>query len=643
MARYGRSVRTLLRLAGLGPLTLLLGLLATSPAHAAIPWSSCKPAGYQCSTLSVPIDRAGTVPGSITLSMTRKPATNPAPARTAVIALAGGPGQAAQPFAQEFGRIFKNGLGDRDLIVFDQRGTGKSSPLGCASFRSSRGSLTSVVSGCARELGPKRGFYRTVDSVADIEAIRVAGGYDKLLIFGVSYGTKVALQYAASFPGTTEALILDSLVPLDGPDALMRPTLATLPRALGEALCASDACAAASPDVNGEVRTLAARLDRRAAKGPVYSGNGKQYTAKIGASGLLNVIEAGDLNPQVRAELPGAVHAAIQKDLSPLLRLSARSFGLDNGDGLQSGDEDGDGSLYFATMCEETASLPWDRAAGVATRAKQASAYVKAQPASSWGLFPSSVALSSLPTLCLAWPNASPTPAAAPPLPNVRTLIISGQYDVRTPLEDAQRTASALPQGQLVSVPFTGHSVLTGEQGSCGQSAVNAFLAGGTAAACTDTEDAFPVTVKPPRNLAGVTAASGLPKKVGRTLNGVAMTVTDLRQQVVGATIATGDLPSALGGLRGGSLRIRGERRAVLRNYEYVPGLKLSGTYVSGGTSTFTVTGSAANGRLKITASGRASGRLGGRRINRAPKASAARATAQPLTFAQALERARLR
>jgi pimeloyl-ACP methyl ester carboxylesterase len=636
-------VRTLLRSAVLGPLALLLGLLAAAPAQAALPWSGCKPSGYQCSTLSVPVDRSGTVPGTITLSLTRKPATNTAQPRTAIIALAGGPGQAAQPFAQEFAEIFKNGLGDRDLIVYDQRGTGKSSPLGCASFRAGRGSVTSIVGACAREIGAKRGFYRTIDSVEDIEAIRVAGGYDQLLIFGVSYGTKVALQYAASYPGSTEGLILDSIVPLDAPDALLRTTLASLPRALGQTLCAGDACADASPDVNGEVRTLAARLNRRTAKGPVYAGNGKQRTARVGVSGLLNIIEAGDLNPQVRAELPGAVHAAIQKDLAPLLRLSARSFGLDNGDQYQSADDEGDGSLYFATMCEETASLPWDRAAGISTRVKQAEAYVKAQPAATWGLFPSSVALASLPSLCLGWPNANAAAPAAVAIPDVRTLIISGQYDVRTPLEDAQRTVATLPRGQLVSVPYTGHSVLTAEQGTCSQSAVNAFLAGGTAAPCTDTEDGFPVTVKPPRSLASVRAASGLPPKVGRTLNGVVMTVTDLRQQVVGAALATGDLPSSLGGLRGGSLRVRGEKRAVLKNYEFIPGLKLSGTYVSGGTSTFTISGSAANGRLRITAAGRATGRLGGRKIDKRPRASAARSAARPLTFADAIRRARLR
>lgn len=643
-ARYRRRVHLLRRVA-LGPITLLLALLGgASAAHAALPWAGCSPTGYQCATLNVPLDRTGAVPGTITLSATRKPASNGAQAKTAIVTLAGGPGQAALPFAETFASIFKNGLADKDLLVFDQRGTGKSGPLGCASFRTGRGSLLSVVANCASQIGPKRGLYKTSDSVEDIEALRVAGGYDKLVLFGVSYGTKVALAYAAAHPEAVDSLILDSTVPLDGPDALGRTTLATLPRALGGSLCAGTACQYASPDINGEVKTLAARLNRKNAKGPVYTGGGKKKTAKIGPTGLLNVIEAGDLNPEVRAELPGAVHAAIQKDLSPLLRLSARSVGLENGDAAQSSDDEGDGSLYFATMCEETASLPWDRAAGVQARIKQAEAYVAAQPAASWGLFPSTVALTGLPSLCLGWPNASAAPAAAPALPNVRTLIINGAYDTRTTLEDAQRVAAQLPQAQLVSVPYTGHSVLTAEQGTCGQSAVNAFLSGGVAnPTCSDTEDAFPVTDKPARNLSAVASVSGLPRKVGRTMNGVLLTITDLSQQVVGAAIATGDLPSSLGGLRGGYLRVVGNHKAKLTNYEFIPGLKLSGTYNSQGTSSFRITGSAANGSIKISASGHATGRVGGKKINLHSKAKGARVQAKPLTFAAALEHRALR
>jgi pimeloyl-ACP methyl ester carboxylesterase len=626
------------RSALLGLLILVLGGLGSADAaRAALSWSSCTPKGFQCATLPVPIDRAAIVPGSLTLSATRRPATSGIATKTAIVALAGGPGQAAQPFAKSFADIFKAGLADKDLLVFDQRGTGKSSRLGCAAFRSSTGTLLSAVSNCARQLGARRGFFRTSDSVEDIEAMRAAGGYDKLILFGVSYGTKVALAYAAEHPESVDSLILDSTVPLDGPDALARNTLATLPRVLGESLCSAGACASASPDLNAEVQKLAGRLDRRNASGPVYTGSGRRVTAKIGAAGLLSVIQAGDLNPEVRAELPGAVHAAIQKDTAPLLRLSARSVGLENGDAAQAADDEGDGSLYFATMCEETTSLPWDRAASTKARAAQAESYVTSLPDSTWGLFPNTIALSGLPTLCLAWPNASPAPAATPAVPNVRALLISGQYDTRTPGEDAVRVAAQLPQSQVVSVPYTGHSVLTAEQGTCAQSAVNAFLAGGVAnTTCTDTENAFPVTTKPPRSLAAVTSVSGLPKKVGRTMNGILLTMTDLGQQVVGAAIATGQLPRSLGGLRGGYLRVQGDHRAVLSRYEFVPGLKLSGTYNSRGTSTFTVTGSAANGSVKISKSGHATGRIGGKRIDLRPRATSARVETQPLSWSAA-------
>ncbi|MFT4036257.1 MAG: alpha/beta fold hydrolase [Patulibacter sp.] len=632
-------MRTVLRSPRLSLLALpILVLLASAPANAALAWTACSPSGFQCSTLNVALDRSGAIPGTVSLSATRKPASAVPQATTAIVTLAGGPGQAALPYAETFADIFKAGLGDKDLLVFDQRGTGKSSPLSCPAFQSTSGSMRTIVARCANQLGAKRGLFRTSESVEDIEALRVAGGYSKLILFGVSYGTKVALAYAAAYPDNVESLILDSTVPLDGPDALDRPTLAALPRILGQTLCAGSACQSASPDVNGEVRKLAARLNRKSASGPVYTGAGARRTAKIGPAGLLNVISAGDLNPEVRAELPAAVHAAIQKDTAPLLRLSARSVGLENGDAAQTSDDEGDGSLYFATMCEETTSLPWDRSAGFSARVSQAEQAVSALPSSTWGLFTSSVALSGLPSLCVAWPNATAAPAPPNPLPNVRALLITGQYDTRTPSEEAARVAAQLPQAQTVSVPYTGHSVLTAEQGTCSQRAVDAFLTGGTASACTDTKDAFPVTSKPPRSLGAVSKVDGLPAKVGRTMNGILWTVNDINQQVVGASLATGELPSSLGGLRGGYLRVRSSTTVKLTRYEYVPGLRLSGTYRTNGTSYFTVTGSAAHGSVAITSSGHATGRVGGRKIDLRPRASAARASgATLLTPAQAL------
>src|SRR5262249_10789569 len=147
--------------------------------------------------LAVPLDPSGRAPGTVTLAIRRHRAPVGDP-KTAVIALAGGPGQAALPLAEDFASVLGPIISTRDLIVFDQRGTGLSRHL---SGRRVRGILAASAPGpaiaqCAAQLGPTRSYYTTADSVADIEAIREAGGYEKLVLYGTSYGTKLAERYA---------------------------------------------------------------------------------------------------------------------------------------------------------------------------------------------------------------------------------------------------------------------------------------------------------------------------------------------------------------------------------------------------------------------------------------------------------------
>ena len=122
-------------------------------------------------------------------------------------------------------------------------------------------------------LGAARNFYRSIDSAEDIEALRVAGGYRKLVLYGVSYGTRVALTYAARYPDRVAGLVLDSVVPLDGPDVWSRPSFAALPRVLRE-LCADGACRLATPNPNGDLRALVARLQRSELRGSVIGPTG---------------------------------------------------------------------------------------------------------------------------------------------------------------------------------------------------------------------------------------------------------------------------------------------------------------------------------------------------------------------------------
>src|SRR6478735_7009109 len=261
------------------PVLSCAALLAPAGAARAetLAFSPCSShAGFECGTLNVPLDRSGAVPGQIALAVTRVVASSN-PQHKALLTLAGGPGQAAVPLAEDFASLMGAGLTDRDLLVFDQRGTGSSGPLQCTALLPGRssGSAAADAQRCALQLGPARGLYTTSDSVDDIEAIRQAAGYDKLMIYGVSYGTKVAEQYAARYPSHVEGLILDSVVRPDGPDPFHRSTFAATRRVLDE-LCSGGDCKDITSHPTSELSTLVNRLSKHNLRGTVVNGHGRK-------------------------------------------------------------------------------------------------------------------------------------------------------------------------------------------------------------------------------------------------------------------------------------------------------------------------------------------------------------------------------
>ena len=608
------------------PLVVLLALLVAAPAaHADLGTRACGDGGaLRCGTLDVPLARSGAVPGTVGLAYARRPATGTA--TEAVVPLAGGPGQAALPFTGDFATSLAPVLAGRDLVVFDQRGTGSSGPLNC--FGDAGPSSGAQVRACATSLGGARDFYRSIDSAQDIEALRVAGGYRKIVLYAVSYGTRVALTYAALHPDRVAALVLDSVVPLEGPDVWSRPSFAALPRVLRD-LCAGDACRLASSTPNADLRLLVRRLQRAELRGSVTGPDGTRVGLRLTAVGLWQTLLAGDLNPTLRAELPGAVRAALRGDRTPILRLRARAAGL-NGSvpagrltGLQT-PADLSTTLYTATRCSETA-IPWDPASSSSARVQEAGSALNGLPASSFSPFARSVPFTqSIIDLCAAWPGA-PLPATTlGALPAVPTLILDGSADLRTPAEQAHRVGAAIPGARIVTVPNTGHSVLGSDLSGCADDELAAFAAG-TASTCKPNATPISPTPRPPL---GLSALSGGTKAL-RTVAAVRATLNDVRRQLIGDAIAAGrsvTTGARTGGLRGGVARVNGDVVDLTR-VTYVPGVRVSGTYAikRGGTSQLQVTGPrAARGRLEIDGAGTARGTLGGRTIEAAASASAA-------------------
>jgi pimeloyl-ACP methyl ester carboxylesterase len=610
----------------LGVTVLFIGVVGASSASADIPWAACPAAaagsdapttGYQCARVDVPLDRSGATPGTVGLAVSRVAAASN-PGKVAVVPLAGGPGQAALPLAQSFARFLTPALSTRDLLIYDQRGTGSSGRLNCQSL-SSRSTVVKISGACANELGPGRAFYRTSDSVQDIEALRVAGGYDKLVLFGVSYGTKVAEDYAAAYPNNVEAMVLDSVVLPEGPDPFQRSTLSNAPRVLRD-LCAKSACKGATDNVSRDLTNLAAKLRKGSLKGKTVLSSGSRVSLSMAQDDLLAILLAGDLNPTLRAELPGSMRAALRGDASPLLRLAVRSEGLTTGlqgnaVGHQSSDADSN-ALFLATTCEES-PFAWTRTAGVDQRYDEVVAAANAIPKAQLGPFSPSAAISGGPIpLCIGWPDASPAPAAAAPLPPVRTLVLSGQMDLRTPFEDAQQLASRIPGTTVVQVPYTGHSTISSDvtaDASCTKTAVAAFFSDGVPGACTPGDNPYAPTRRPPTSLKTVDASSTKMK----TIIAASGTVTDAARQIIGDALALGGLPRHVGGLRAGNATVLDSSGAFkLNKYQYVKGVVVSGTVDAGLNAKLTIHGGGAlSGSLKLGANGSVSGRLGGKKV----------------------------
>jgi pimeloyl-ACP methyl ester carboxylesterase len=614
------------------PVLSCAALLApTAAARAdAITYAPCSsPAGFQCGTLTVPLDRSGAVPGTVTLAVQRAVAASN-PGHAALLTLAGGPGQAAIPLAEDFASAMSKGLTNRDLLVFDQRGTGASGTLQCTALLPghSSGSLLTDAQRCANQLGVARGQYTTSQSVDDIEAIRQASGYDKLTIYGVSYGTKVALDYAARYPQHVDGLILDSVVRPDGPDPFHRSTFAATRRVLGE-LCSGGDCRGITSNPTGDLSREVARLARHRLRGSVVDGRGRHLKLSMDDLDLLQIALAGDINPTLRAELPSSLHSALHGDGAPLLRLAARAEGLNqiNGARTRQATADSD-ALFAATRCEETA-FPWERGADPLTRLREAEAAAKGLSAAAVRPFNRSIALrGELIPLCIGWPVASPPPPVPGPLPAVPTLVLEGQADLRTPLEDGQAVAAQIPGATVVAIPHTGHSVLGSDLSSCGANAVSAFFAGQTPAPCAPTKNLFFPTPVAPTKLARVHGRS----RTVKTVDAVAATLDDVRRHFIGDSVAAGHAPrsgSRVGGLRGGYVRYTSSG-LVLRRTSYVPGVAVSGLYrlSDASTSTLTVSGKGApHGRITFHGDGRITGHLGSHRLRL--KASAARVQAR--------------
>ena len=212
-------------------------------------------------------------------------------------------------------------MAGRDLVMLDQRGTGASGLLRCPSIEGDESAgFSRAVARCARRLGARRSFYTSADSAEDVEALRIRLGVPRIALFAVSYGTRVAVEYARRHPDRLERLILDSPIAAEGLDPLARDTLGAVPRVLRR-LCRSG-CGGAEAHPVADMARLVTRLRRAPIRRTVRRGN-RTVRITLDADDLLGLLVSGDLDPSFMRRIPPAVRAALRGNSRPLVRAHA--------------------------------------------------------------------------------------------------------------------------------------------------------------------------------------------------------------------------------------------------------------------------------------------------------------------------------
>jgi pimeloyl-ACP methyl ester carboxylesterase len=410
--------------------------------------------GFTCATLTVPLDHAGQARGTLRLKVAVQ-RVGRAP-RGVLLFLTGGPGQPGVNFISHLRDTAGSTFAGYRLVMLDQRGTG-ADPLRCPALQTAVGSsdLTvappGTVAACARKLGPRRRFFTTPETVADLESLRVALSARRMTIAGVSYGTFVAERYALTYRRRVARLVLDSVVPQGGidlvPIASFRATARVLRLACADEHCGYDPAA----DLHAVVR---ARRD-----GPRLLDTITGLS--IGAASFAHLLPALH---EARAGNYGPLNAVV-RDQERLSKTPATDLSQ---------------GLHESTLCLDL-PRPWDPSASLSQRGATLRRLAGRIGAGALFPFDRGTALGNGFTQnCLQWPPTSPpalsdgNPRAS--LPRVPVLLLNGNRDLSTPLAWAREEAAKAPDGRLVVVAGVGHSVFLGPKAAAVHGIVKRFL-----------------------------------------------------------------------------------------------------------------------------------------------------------------------
>jgi pimeloyl-ACP methyl ester carboxylesterase len=402
-----------------------------------------------CGRLAVPENPAAPQGRQIELRVAVVPAISTRKLPDPLFVLAGGPGMGATSFYTSVAPVFERIHRDRDIVLVDQRGTGGSNALDCESsdedlYQSTTAEIVAETERCLRMLSAHADvrFYTTSLAVQDLDRVRAALGYERINLYGSSYGTIVAQQYLRRFPNRARSVILDGVVP---PQLALGATSALDAQAALSGIfsrCVEQpACHARFGDPAAAYRQVRDRL----AGHPVWVDltdptSGEPYRLQFTTSHLAMVLRLASYTPELAALLPLDLHEA---DASGNFTPLAGQFLLIDrvyGDSIAEGMND-------TVVCSE--DVPF-----YSLDAQQRAELAKT--------FLGTSQLDGLQAICRVWPRGPVDPDFHQPLhSDVPALLLSGSNDPVTPPRYAAQAARGFAHGLSLVMPGFGHGQLT--------------------------------------------------------------------------------------------------------------------------------------------------------------------------------------
>lgn len=458
--------------------TVAATTLPAPEAAASLTWGACESpedARFQCATLEVPVDHDRPEGDQLPLALMRLPASGQR--EGAILLNPGGPGGSGVGFLRDasgtplFGELSTS----FDLVGFDPRGVGSSSPVVCADgedkdallsqdptpatpqiAEANLAVLRDVWSGCQERYGEKLRFISTVQTARDIDAIRAAMGDERVGFYGISYGTYLGATYATLFPDRVAAMMLDSgFDPTD-----QDPVKVWMTQLVGfedsfdrfvEWCEANEGCEFSGEDVSARWERLLAAVDAS----PLQAGD-----RTLGSGLFLTGTIAALYDRSGWGTLSSALVAVEAGDPSGMLGL-ADAYNGRQGDGTYSNELD---SMTVIDCADGNGGAAADPAAAVAAILAAAPRFGQVVSVEALGFDGCGIVLR----------GGTPTP---PPAFTYRgdgpIVVIGGQNDPATPFIWSETLAASLG-ATLVTYTGDGHGQSTGNR--CLASLVSRFF-----------------------------------------------------------------------------------------------------------------------------------------------------------------------